>query len=36
MGEFVNSRLTGAAAILGTAVIIALNMVLLAQIAFGD
>ena len=36
MGEFVNSRLTGFAAVAGTVIIVALNVVLVAQIAMGD
>jgi manganese transport protein len=36
MGEFVNGRLTGAAALAGTAVILALNVVLIVQLAMGD
>jgi manganese transport protein len=36
MGEFVNSRLTGFAAIGGTLVIIALNVVLIGQLATGS
>ncbi|SED53595.1 manganese transport protein [Rhizobiales bacterium GAS191] len=36
MGEFVNSRLTSIVAIIGTAVILALNVVLVAQTAMGD
>jgi manganese transport protein len=36
MGEFVNSRLTGVAAVAGTIMIVALNVVLVAQIAMGD
>ena len=36
MGEFVNARLTTIAAGIGTVVIIALNVVLLAQTAMGD
>ncbi len=36
MGEFVNSRFTGAAAIAATVMIVALNGVLVAQLAMGD
>jgi manganese transport protein len=35
MGEFVNGRITGAAAVAGTFVILALNVVLLAEVAMG-
>jgi manganese transport protein len=36
MGEFVSGRLTSAAALIGTVIILALNVVLLAQVVMGD